>query len=680
MEQQFERLGHEPLETGRQLQRLLAQKRRAQHAALTVRHLELFGSATGGPGELLQLLESADVDEAVEGCRVLSTLLGSIAESSRKEKKGEEEGIVLERIRTFAKAQEQRLVAEFQDSLAVEEGFTDKLARCYAMLKALNGGSGCRRVFVDVHPLVTAERPVASSVKSLYHVDTRSAMTAPVVIRCGRPEPSDPVIEGPLNGIITTLIDDREVIEQIFFDDDQHHHHHDSLLVMADIINRVLLESIRILVLEVLRQARQHSLLAHQRALHSLHGLFTGFCLDLDGRVAEGLSGLIADSVDSLLQPALGNLLSDEKACLGELLHLAGHGIEQHLSIKKAATSVVQPERAILFMFEDGRPLISPGEGADGLLTIDMLQRCLVLLGEASSRVVSLVGTATAEHLLPALLSQFLSYTGALITEQTDNATAPKLGFDAHNAQLLQSGHSTLTVIQIWWERYAGLLAASVSPGCYAECVRVKSDAYRGIEVHLNQLARKMINWSIDFIREFYFKQQKKTDFREPGGGKPTVVAQQLTLFLRRTSSTVRGCMEEPLAGPLLFHLGCRVLHVYLHEHMRRFAVSAQGALTVALDCGLLADNIPGDLGVGPDLTAQLTNYYGALRDLAKIYAVRPESIRAILQEGGALTSIDPRQLYPFLAMRMDARTVPGRTALERSFPDLSTLLGRMAL
>jgi hypothetical protein len=207
--------------------------------------------------------------------------------------------------------------------------------------------------------------------------------------------------------------------------------------------------------------------------------------------------------------------------------------------------------------------------------------------------------------------------------------------------------------VQLWFERYYGLLAASVGPGCYDECVRVKSDVQRAVEGRVNRLHQMIIDQIIDFIKHHYYHPITST-----ASGEPTTGCTQLCLFVKRVGVAVRERVEESLADPLLFTLATRLLHSLLHDHIKRHTISPAAALsTLLIDTQHYAASIPRDTVPS---SAHLQHLYSVcLRDLARVYVVeRVEACKAALQEGG-LASVDVGLLMPFISNRADCRANP---------------------
>jgi hypothetical protein len=688
MEDGLDKLGHEPLETGKKLARLLSQRRRAEHACRTLEHLSIFQSSPSDPNLLLMLNSE---DEYLEGSRIIRTLI-CVADALLNAENVPTASCLNKapgHIREFASAAVKNLTGEFRETLLIDN--IGKLKKLYSMLRIINGGADCRQFLVQEHSLVKGVFPSAASVKSMYFSGDKTR--APVVIRCGQEEPPEPAIKEVLDRITLTISEEHEQFIEIFGDD--------ASILIGELMNKVLSDQLRIIVVECLRQAKQHSLLAHQRCLHSAYILFTKFCAELDSQF-DGLADIVADSIDSILQPALNSLLNDEKACLDELLKLSllpitNYWMKKRAELKRSIFTQPQAsvnmalERGILFMFYDGHPIISGDEGADGLLTIDIIQRGLVLLGEAGARIIAVVGTGTAEHLLQSLLALTLQ-NYLIICDMIDiilHSDPPKYGFDQYHAKLMQSCHSVLNVIQIWFERHYGILSAAVSPGCYAECVRIKNEMIKAVEGKVTILAGQMIDWAIDFVKEYYYKQQRRSDFNPRDEAEQqsllsrqqSACCEQLVLFIRRTSSSVKACAEDALAGPWLYRLGCRLLHSLLHDHLKRLVVSEAGALGLMKDCSHYAQCIPRDLcggSLASSYETQLCQSYNALKELPKLYMVKADSLRAVMQEG-ALASVDIKLLFPYLTNRADSRA--NGKLLERAFPDMDiSLFGKMTL
>ena len=123
-----------------------------------------------------------------------------------------------------------------------------------------------------------------------------------------------------------------------------------------------------------------------------------------------------------------------------------------------------------------------------------------------------------------------------------------------------------------------------------------------------------------------------------------------------RVASAMRERVEDALADPWLYHVALRLLHTIMHDLVKRTVVSELGAVTLLRDAQFMSTSIPRDTLPNNTLLASL--FDACLKDLARIYMVRLEAVRAAVQEGG-LASVDLKLILPFVASRADVKMTP---------------------
>lgn len=654
MESAFDALGHEPLETGKQLHRLEQQKTRSEHAFKVLEHLNTFKHSNTDP--TLKTAIDKGGEEAEEAVKIVKSLM-EVSAAASADAKGDQ---MLSNIRHFAESIIADLQADFKEALSVRD--RERMAVKYGLLSLVEKEEECRTLHVHCHPLLSGD---VVNGDSLYSSTTAVALV-------GREEPEEPLIRTALERLWKVCgpenTDDEEDEISLIFN-------HDADLVRAELIEEYVDKRLRPLIAECLQQAKQHSPLARQRQLYSIYHQFTVFCAQFN----DTNQNTIADAIDSLLQPYLTTIVNDEKQCNEELLRVL---------MVKAGKLKRSTVNGASIMFTDGKPLVptmiavsSPQMPSSPVLnstpdtldlpTSDTVQRALVLTAEAAGRVMSVVGMSTAEHILPSLLSQLLTIVFQLdpLDQILSISDPPKYGFDPLHLMAVQSAHTALTALQLWFERHYGMLAAGVSAGCYAECVRVKSETMSGIELKMKRIINKVLDWSILFIREYYWKQHKKQDYAPTTNTEPAQVSlycQQLCLFVKRFATAMRERVEEAIADPWLFHFSIRLLHSFLHDLLKRATVSQVGSIVLLQDCQHLAAIIPSE--TNPHNTNLHSLYAVCLKEVSRLFMVRRvEAVRAAVQEGG-LASVDLKLVLPFVAGRADCRSNP--RLMMKYFPD----------
>lgn len=121
------------------------------------------------------------------------------------------------------------------------------------------------------------------------------------------------------------------------------------------------------------------------------------------------------------------------------------------------------------------------------------------------------------------------------------------------------------------------------------------------------------------------------------------------------------GILDPENARLVLTELG-RALNHALIVHIKGQSISDTGALALRNDLRAYSEVID---AMGPAATA-LRPAFSLLCDLATVFLMRPENLRAHVQETASLAQLDSRSLVEFVRLRADWRSA----RLEKLFPE----------
>ena len=121
------------------------------------------------------------------------------------------------------------------------------------------------------------------------------------------------------------------------------------------------------------------------------------------------------------------------------------------------------------------------------------------------------------------------------------------------------------------------------------------------------------------------------------------------------------GILDPENARLVLTELG-RALNHALIVHIKGQSISDTGALALRNDLRAYSEAID---AMGPAATA-LRPAFSLLCDLATVFLMRPENLRAHIQETASLAQLDSRSLVEFIRLRADWRSAK----LEKIFPE----------
>jgi hypothetical protein len=134
LETAFDRLGHEPLETGKLLFRLEQQKRRSEHAYQVLEHLEQF-KVSDTSTNLITCIDKGG-EEAEEAVKIVRSLNG-ITEALKKD----DQIVFVKNIQKFVKSVTVRLLTDFKEALSLMD--TEKMSDMYRLLRLLDEVETC---------------------------------------------------------------------------------------------------------------------------------------------------------------------------------------------------------------------------------------------------------------------------------------------------------------------------------------------------------------------------------------------------------------------------------------------------------------------------------------------------------------------------------------------------------
>ena len=438
LERRFDQMEGHAVRAGLALEKLHREQRRARDALQIVQLFrEFVGEERRGPaaGRLQAVLfedggtiSFADRKDAV---RTLKRLL-VIAKTDIP---GTERG--RGQIEAMAERLENNLLTTFHE--AFEQGNTDGMRDAASLLIAYNGGHSCVQSFVSQHAFFVD--PIqAESIQSRYHPEANNGL--PLFIDLNQEEPLDPVLEVLFGQIGQTAEADWKYLCLVFRRPSR---------VMDRLLTRVFHEPLQVHLEELLRQAKGHSALAYLRSLQTSYKATKVLCegllgtyerqregddddddadaendVDIDdgAAVKDAESGAPARLLKELLRHLFSPYLDSEAyaametSCLVELLTMAACPLQAYCrsqasrslgrgnlfsGITAAMTGSVdigggggmtpadQLVMAMQYRFgPDQRPLVTAEEGNLGIPCRPVIERCLVLFGEALIRASTL--------------------------------------------------------------------------------------------------------------------------------------------------------------------------------------------------------------------------------------------------------------------------------------------------
>jgi hypothetical protein len=719
LERRFDQVGNVVVGAGQQMERLHAEKRRAQDAKEI---LQTFIGFTEGPAEAAIKLEAQIMSGALEARVRGAETLRRLTVVAGQEIPGAEEGV--RAVHELAQAVENGLLADFHE--AFEEGGREAEMRvAAAVLLALNGGQSCIQSFVNQHDFFL--QPVTSdSLLTRYHPARARSEGGPAVVAVGAPEEVDAALATMFGQVVGTADEDWTYLEAVF---------ERPWLVMDALLTRIFHEPVQVYVEAALQQARGHSPLAYLRSLAATHAaaqtLVADICRIYERRAgssdlqASTLGRLVGDLLSPHLEP--GGYQAAELAAAAALFRLAtaplGHALRGKRgsttagnvaksvmstlrmrpaspSDRRAAGHGEELQQAALFRFAAGEPLVSAEEGADGIPSPAVVARCLVLHAEATARLCSLLPepgqrAAALEALWSLLLDALLrEYVEAAIDAWSAGtewgADSKAGGLDIAIIRLAATASQILARLQHYFQTSLLPLAVTLSPQAYRAMVQAKTEAFQAVAAKADALLQREIGGNLAWIRDSLLPRQRKSDFRPRAdelqmlaGPSPACLA--VVDFLRNVARCVLSLMDTANATLYLSLLGTR-FHALLTAHIRAYSISDTGALLLrkypffcVLSCVSDVFSLfllpSSDLrayqevvvGMGPAGHA-LKPSFDLLVEIGNVFLVRPENLRSLLQEN-LLAQLDSRLALQFVAQRADFRSA----RIDLLFPEIQT-------
>lgn len=134
--------------------------------------------------------------------------------------------------------------------------------------------------------------------------------------------------------------------------------------------------------------------------------------------------------------------------------------------------------------------------------------------------------------------------------------------------------------------------------------------------------------------------------------------------FLKQITGATLNILDAENARLVLTELG-RSLNQALLLHIKNHSISDTGALALRNDLRAYSEAVD---AMGP-ASVVLRPAFALLCDLATVFLMRPENLRAHIQETSSLAQLDSRSLMEFIRLRADWRSAK----LEKIFPEAST-------
>lgn len=624
---------------------------------------------------------------------------------------------------------EERLLQEFHQ--AFEENDMSRMRSTASVLVEYNGGQSCVQSFVSQHAFfLEAVRP--EDIISALHPSK-----PPSSLDFSTPPKPDPLLVTLYEQIRKTAEADWKYLEAVF---------EEPVVVMNYLMQRIFHEIVQIHLDELLRQARAHSSMAYLRALFASHAatkeLIARMKASYERHVREvgarqhQLSSHIDEvlhSVDTQLSALTSDLFAQhlepkdflplERKVFTELLAMATSPLHAYIAAKKAASrgmissvfgrqggssplnaglspNIDIASRAQLFLFSDGKPLLSMSDGDDGIPSEDVVKHCLVLHAELATRWYALLpdeerGAALEQSFRLLLQFLFERYVEASLDCAIEASDAGTKGFDARSCVIVGAACRILSLVLLYCRTHFLPIIVTASPTAYRSMVQAKTEAAARITEKIDRLLRKECDGALYFIEHSLLSRQKKTDYKPKADDLEALVGP--SQVCHRSSAErvgVRGDVRLCRAARQDGHRQAR--HAQCSHPPRRDRIGPPCAAARAPQ-GLPRQRHGrnGPAKVRPALHAPLPrsdlrryrklldamdpaadllrDRFEMLWELGHLFVVRPENLRSILLEGH-LGRIDAKLIYPFISQRADFASAN----IQQLFPDMEKSFTRL--
>ncbi len=502
--------------------------------------------------------------------------------------------------------------------------------------------------------------------------------------------------------ILSTTTDDWKYLGEVF---------DDPRSVMDQLLKRAFHDILTVHVDEGLKQSGQHSTAQFLRYLSFAHSGSLVFIDQLIGMYKEHMDDLSVTAVENAVEQTRAFLLglhgeifnrytrpqdiqALEARFLKEILDICAIPISNQINTKKAAkasknlfnisagsdykqvSSAELGKRCQYYVFENGNLLLNPEVTERSIISLDTFKRILWIVCEGINRFSAFF---KEKHELSDLLENYLSFFLDTLRKQcilpsfqyaveNEDLGATSKVFEPRNLNLIQTLNALLSAMQIFFEEQIIPTTALVSPVFCRKAYEMKNVFFEANLRYINKLVRAEMNGISGHLAAISQKYLKKTDYKpRPDDLAAFNSCTQFCLstreYLRSVSKAVQAHLPSSNASKFLVRVGKMLFDLLAGDLIKKLVFNDVGALVLLNDINSFAEMT---CEFGQDCHRELAPYFGFLREVANILMVKPENLRAVLQEG-TLNLIDVRLLYPFMALRSDFKS----SKIEALFPDM---------
>ena len=409
----------------------------------------------------------------------------------------------------------------------------------------------------------------------------------------------------------------------------------------------------------------------HTKAfLLGLHGdIFNRYTRPQDIQALE--ARLLKEILDICAIPIANQINSKKAAKAAKNLFNINTGTEY-----KPVSTAELAKRCQFYTFGNGNLLLNPEVTEQGIIELDTFKRLLLIVAEAINRFSSFF---KEKHELSDLMENYLSFFLETLRKQcilpsfqfaveNEDLGATSKTFDPRNLLLIQTLNALLSAMQIFFEEQIIPTTALVSPVCCRKAFEMKNVFFEACLRYINKTIRAEMTGISGHLSAIAQKYLKKTDYKpRPDDLAAFNTSTQFCLatreYLRSVNKAVQTCLPASNTSKFLVKVGKILFDLLAGDLIKKLGFNDVGALVLLNDINAFAE-VTAEFG--SDCQRELAPYFGFLREIANILMVKPENLRAVVQEG-TLNLIDVRLLYPFMALRSDFKS----SRIEALFPDM---------
>ena len=705
--------GNAAVITGTKLEELDRQRRRAMDAHFLIECWDevsnrgeltlLDGMRRTGSGEnkiraahiakqLLRISQRLDTKSwaATNGAAKVNGITNGVAGTQNRNTR--------EIIEKFSEELEKDLLKSFDDFYR-RQNF-EEMKNCAVVLQDFNGGASVMAAFVNQHQ---------------FFIDRSQLVTDEVVgdqdtwTRLSDPDAALPGIEPGLQSLIdevkVVVQEESAIIKRAFPFPEQ---------VLGKFIQRVFQQSIQQRLEMVLEKANSESSLAYLRSLQAARSYINALVDDLK---AHGLTehpdtissqtALVLDQqLEELFVPYFGGstYIEKEKRNLEELYKsllfkfelfhsrrqkapttylasLRNQGREWLQSAREATDAYVKTLDLEKMSNTQKRMLMSVAglkdtekaqeiefHEEDGRLNISFAKRMLKWLAEGVGRGLELSGGTETPKDVAALLFMLLRHMGQnyieLALEAAADAAAAaetaKRDPDLSYLPQLRSAISTMYLLITCINTVLVPLAAS-STTVRRDMEKNTTIAISRMEDAINTIEQRTVDATLNWVAKLLVRQDKN-DFRPRDEAVDVALTQLQTPTCKAVVDFLANfhkAASEALDGTNLTILLTEVavgIRGQLLDHLKKFQVSATGALIVSKDMSRYLDLLR-----AWSLDSSFSQSLEILAEVSNLFVIGPEALRERLRggaSGGALAGVGKENLRPYVLRREDAGSV----------------------